>query len=122
MSVVSLPHSWFEVVHQILFPPPPVVREEAYVVGCRVPVAPDLHPLDCAKPSNIAVGICPSMGVGPYDIDIEPVNQISSSYVSLELDGALDCREFVLDLDVFVVEDAFVSGISDSMRLSKTQI
>lgn len=122
MAVVSLSHRRFKVVDKILLPSPPMVREKAYVVEGRVSVAPNLHPLDRAETSHIAVIVSPSVCVGPDYIDVKPVDQISSSYIPLELDGALNRGELVLDLHIIIKKHSLRRFIPHPLRPLECQI
>lgn len=75
-------------------------------MSSRIAVPPDLHPLDCPQPSDVAVRISPSVGVRPDDVDIKPVDQFSPSNVPLELNRAVDAGEIIFHLDIFIMDDS----------------
>jgi hypothetical protein len=62
------------------------------------------------------------VGVGPDYVDVEPVDQVSPSHVSLELDGTLDCCELILNLDILVHNDAIRSFVLNPLSPLKSEI
>ncbi len=62
------------------------------------------------------------MLVGPDDVGIKPVDQISPPHIALELNRAVDRRELVLDLYVFVVHHTFQGSIPYTVRLRECEV
>jgi hypothetical protein len=60
--------------------------------------------------------------VGPDDIRVEPVDEVSGPDIALQLDGALDGGELILDFDVLIMHNAARGDVPYSVRLKEGQV
>lgn len=99
-----------------------MIREECDEMEGRVSVPPQLHPLNRAKTADVPIRVCPPMDIRPDHVNVEPVDQVSPSDISLELYGAFDRGELILHLNVIVVKYPVHSRIPDPVRFSEGKI
>lgn len=62
----------------------------------RVPVSPELQPLDQTHAPDIAETVSPAVDIGPDHVHIKVINEVLPPDVALEPDGAFDGGEDVL--------------------------
>jgi hypothetical protein len=122
VSVVPLAKIRVKVVEKVLFPASSVVSIECKVMKCRISIPPQFYPLDGAQTPDVAVRVCPAVGVRPDDVGVEPIDQISPPNVALQLDGSLDGRELVLDFDVLIVHCAVGGRVPNAMWLLEGEV
>lgn len=122
VSVVPLAEIRVKVVEEVLFPASAVVSIECKIMKCRISIPPQFYPLDSAQTPDVAVRVCPAVGVRPDHVGVEPVDQISPPNVALQLDGPLDGRELVLDFDVLIVHYAVGGGVPNAMGLLEGEV
>lgn len=100
-----------------------LVRAYTKRVKGSISVTPQLEPLNCAYSLHLAKAVRTSMNVCPDNVDIVKVDQVLPAQISLELDRAFDCCEFVSDCDVLIVyANSFISGISNPVRFLKCHV
>jgi hypothetical protein len=88
-----------------------------------IPVPPHFEPLDRAYALDFAEAISAAVDVGPYDVDVEEVDEISSAKIALELDGSFHGGEFVSNLDVLIVDaNTLICRVAYSVWLGKGQV
>lgn len=100
-----------------------LIGTHAEGVESRISIPPQLESLNRTDPLHLAEAICATMDVCPNDVDVIEINQVLSAQISLKLNRALDCREFVSDRDVLVMyTNTLVRCVPNPVRFLKREI
>jgi hypothetical protein len=122
VPVIPMSQVGLKVLHEVLSPAPSMIGIDGKKVAGGILISPEFYPLNCTKAPYGTIGIRPPMLIRPNDVGVKPVDKVSPSHVALELYRTLDGCELVLDLDIFIVDHTFGSGIPDSVRLHEGKI
>ena len=122
VAIVPLPKVSVKVADHKVFPASAVVGKKGQEVSCRVPVPPQLHPLDGSQASNISIRVGPPMAIRPNYVHVKPINKLLTPEVALKLRRSVYGGELIIDFDVLVMEDAIHGGVSYPLRFPEAEI